>query len=103
MAINLQKGQRENLKAPKFTIGLGWDTNRSASGYDFDLDASVFMLGEDKRLIADDLEVSVQKVKLNFVRKENIDCDRHNFISTYTNVIEVTVDNTIVVPKGFSA
>ncbi|MEJ2882198.1 TerD family protein [Pedobacter sp. GR22-6] len=54
MAINLQKGQRENLKAPKFTIGLGWDTNRSASGYDFDLDASVFMLGEDKRLIADE-------------------------------------------------
>jgi stress response protein SCP2 len=29
MAINLQKGQRENLSAPKFTIGLGWDTNSS--------------------------------------------------------------------------
>ncbi|PTT02511.1 chemical-damaging agent resistance protein C, partial [Pedobacter sp. HMWF019] len=23
MAINLQKGQRENIGAPKFTIGLG--------------------------------------------------------------------------------
>lgn len=54
MAINLQKGQRENLKAPKFTIGLGWDTNSSASGADFDLDASVFMLGEDKKLVTDD-------------------------------------------------
>jgi len=54
MAINLQKGQRENLKAPKFTIGLGWDTNSSASGADFDLDASVFMLGENKKLVTDE-------------------------------------------------
>ncbi|SHG59561.1 TerD family protein [Pedobacter caeni] len=52
MAINLQKGQRENLNAPKFTVGLGWDTN-SSNGHDFDLDASVFMLGEDKRLVSD--------------------------------------------------
>jgi tellurium resistance protein TerD len=52
MAINLQKGQRENLSAPKFTVGLGWDTN-SSNGHDFDLDASVFMLGEDKRLVSD--------------------------------------------------
>jgi tellurium resistance protein TerD len=54
MAINLQKGQRENLKGPKFTIGLGWDTNSSSSGHDFDLDASVFMLGENKRLLSDE-------------------------------------------------
>jgi tellurium resistance protein TerD len=54
MAINLQKGQRENLKAPIFTIGLGWDTNSSTSGRDFDLDASVFMLGENKKLVADE-------------------------------------------------
>lgn len=54
MAINLQKGQRENLSAPKFTIGLGWDTNNASSGYDFDLDASVFMLGENRKLIADE-------------------------------------------------
>lgn len=53
MAINLQKGQRENLRAPKFTIGLGWDTN-NFGGNDFDLDASVFMLGENKKLISDD-------------------------------------------------
>jgi tellurium resistance protein TerD len=54
MAINLQKGQRENLNAPKFTVGLGWDTNASDSGGDFDLDASVFMLGENGKLVADD-------------------------------------------------
>jgi tellurium resistance protein TerD len=53
MAINLQKGQRESLNAPKFTIGLGWDTN-SFGGNDFDLDASVFMLGENKKLVSDE-------------------------------------------------
>jgi tellurium resistance protein TerD len=53
MAINLQKGQREVLNAPKFTIGLGWDTNNSSSGNGFDLDASVFILGENKKLISD--------------------------------------------------
>jgi tellurium resistance protein TerD len=45
MAINLQKGQREVINAPKFIIGLGWDTNTSSTGVDFDLDASIFVLG----------------------------------------------------------
>lgn len=54
MAINLQKGQRENLDAPKFTIGLGWDTNSSSTGTDFDLDASLFLLGDNKKLISDE-------------------------------------------------
>lgn len=53
MAINLQKGQRESIHAPKFTIGLGWDTNSSTTGVDFDLDASVFILGEDKKMLSD--------------------------------------------------
>jgi len=53
MAINLQKGQRETINAPKFTIGLGWDTNSSATGSSFDLDASVFVLGENKKLLSD--------------------------------------------------
>ena len=52
--INLEKGQRVNVNLPKFTIGLGWDTNSSSTGEDFDLDASVFILGEDKKLISDD-------------------------------------------------
>jgi len=54
MAINLQKGQRESLNAQKFTIGLGWDTNASSTGAAFDLDASVFILGGNSKLIADD-------------------------------------------------
>lgn len=53
MAINLQKGQRENINAPRFTIGLGWDTNESSTGTAFDLDASVFILGENKKVISD--------------------------------------------------
>ena len=54
MAINLQKGQRESIHAPKFTIGLGWDTNSSSTGSAFDLDASIFILGDNKRLVADE-------------------------------------------------
>ncbi|MFB2119807.1 TerD family protein [Parapedobacter sp. 2B3] len=53
MAINLQKGQRENINAPKFIVGLGWDTNSSATGSAFDLDASVFILGENKKMLSD--------------------------------------------------
>jgi tellurium resistance protein TerD len=53
MAINLQKGQRETINAPKFTIGLGWDTNSSTTGGSFDLDASIFVLGENKKILSD--------------------------------------------------
>jgi tellurium resistance protein TerD len=53
MAINLQKGQREAINSPKFTIGLGWDTNSSSTGTGFDLDASVFILGENKKILSD--------------------------------------------------
>ena len=53
MAINLQKGQRESLNAQKFIIGLGWDTNSYSTGVDFDLDASVFILGENKKILSD--------------------------------------------------
>lgn len=44
--INLEKGQRVNVELQKFTIGLGWDTNESDTGADFDLDASAFILGQ---------------------------------------------------------
>lgn len=62
MAINLQKGQRESLSAQKFTIGLGWDTNVSV-GADFDLDASVFMLGENKKILSDEFFVFYNNLK----------------------------------------
>ncbi|MFN0291617.1 TerD family protein [Pedobacter helvus] len=63
MAINLQKGQRETLNAPKFTIGLGWDTNQTSTGAAFDLDASVFILGENKKILADEFFVFYNNLK----------------------------------------
>jgi len=63
MAINLQKGQRESINAPQFTIGLGWDTNSSSTGSAFDLDASVFILGENKKIIADEYFVFYNNLK----------------------------------------
>lgn len=57
MAINLQKGQREVLNAPKFTIGLGWDANATSTGMQFDLDASVFIMGDNQKLVADEFFV----------------------------------------------
>lgn len=63
MAINLQKGQRENLNAQKFTIGLGWDTNASSTGAAFDLDASVFILGANSKLVGDDYFVFYNNAK----------------------------------------
>jgi tellurium resistance protein TerD len=63
MAINLQKGQRENIDAPKFTIGLGWDTNSSSTGSAFDLDASVFMLDQNKKLVSDEHLVFYNNLK----------------------------------------
>ncbi len=53
MAINLEKGQRVNVNLPKFVVGLGWDANASNTGQDFDLDTSVFVLGENKKLLTD--------------------------------------------------
>ncbi|TWR30277.1 TerD family protein [Mucilaginibacter pallidiroseus] len=63
MAINLQKGQREAINAPKFVIGLGWDTNTSSTGAAFDLDASVFIMGDNKKLIADEYFVFYNNLK----------------------------------------
>lgn len=63
MAINLQKGQRESINAPKFTIGLGWDTNNSSTGSAFDLDASIFILGDNKKIIADEYFVFYNNLK----------------------------------------
>lgn len=63
MAINLQKGQRENINAPKFTVGLGWDTNSSSTGDAFDLDASIFILGENGKLISDEYFVFYNNLK----------------------------------------
>ncbi|MCQ2468534.1 MAG: TerD family protein [Ruminococcus sp.] len=56
MAINLQKGQRVSLDntLTHALVGLGWDTNHYDGGFDFDLDASVFLLGENGKLLRDE-------------------------------------------------
>lgn len=56
MAINLQKGQRIEIGLQKVGVGLGWDPNEG-SGFDFDLDASAFMLGSNKKLLQDEFFV----------------------------------------------
>ncbi|WP_373867172.1 TerD family protein [Trichormus variabilis] len=58
MAISLTKGQRVSLDkvAPGLTevfVGLGWDVKVMDTGFDFDLDASVFLLGSNEKLISD--------------------------------------------------
>lgn len=56
MAISLVKGQRVSLdKSMRLAMaGLGWDTNRYDGGYEFDLDASAFLLGENGKLQRDE-------------------------------------------------
>lgn len=52
MPINLSKGQKidltkSNPNLKKILVGLGWDVNEFDSGYDFDLDASAFLVGSN--------------------------------------------------------
>lgn len=56
MAINLQKGQRIKIGLSKVGVGLGWDPNEG-TGFDFDLDASAFMVGANKKLPKDEFFV----------------------------------------------
>lgn len=57
MAVSLKKGGNVSLskEAPGLTdvvVGLGWDA-RVTDGAEFDLDASVFMVGEDGKVLND--------------------------------------------------
>lgn len=55
MAVNLSKGQRVSLdkNMTMALVGLGWDPNRYDGGYDFDLDASAFLLGKNGKVRTD--------------------------------------------------
>lgn len=58
MAINLSKGERISLEkvSPglvQIFIGLGWDINVTDTGDDFDIDASIFLLDSNEKLISD--------------------------------------------------
>jgi tellurium resistance protein TerD len=63
MAINLEKGQRQSIDAPKFTVGLGWDSNSSSTGEGFDLDASVFLVGANGKIPSDNHFVYYNNLK----------------------------------------
>ncbi|AFZ15481.1 stress protein [Crinalium epipsammum PCC 9333] len=58
MAVSLTKGQRVSLDkvAPGLSeafVGLGWDIKSTDTGYDFDLDSSLFLLGANEKLLSD--------------------------------------------------
>jgi len=58
MAISLSKGQKVDLTKgnpglEKVVIGLGWDVNKYDGGNDFDLDSSVFLLGENGKVTSE--------------------------------------------------
>jgi tellurium resistance protein TerD len=58
MTINLSKGERISLEkvAPglvQIFIGLGWDINVTDTGGDFDIDASIFLLDSNDKLISE--------------------------------------------------
>lgn len=56
MAINLNKGDRFDLSKglSKVGVGLGWEPNEGESQFEFDLDASAFMIGPNKKLPQDE-------------------------------------------------
>lgn len=58
MAVSLTKGQRVSLDkiSPGLSavfVGLGWDIKATDTGFDFDLDSSLFLLGANEKLISD--------------------------------------------------
>jgi len=54
MGINLTKGGNASLGSlQKFVVGMGWDTNQTDSGNDFDLDASAFMLNTGGKILSE--------------------------------------------------
>ena len=58
MTVSLSKGQKVDLTKTnpgltKVVVGLGWDTNKYDGGNDFDLDSSVFLLGENGKVTTD--------------------------------------------------
>ena len=56
MGVNLSKGQRVSLdkNMTMALVGLGWDPNQYDGGFDFDLDASAFLLGKNGKVLKDE-------------------------------------------------
>jgi len=58
MAISLSKGQKVDLTKgnpglTKVVVGVGWDVNKYDGGQDFDLDSSIFLLGDNGKVTSD--------------------------------------------------
>jgi len=58
MLISLKKGEQISVNelVPKFKkalIGLRWDVNSEPNSAEFDLDLSIFLLGENKKIISE--------------------------------------------------
>jgi tellurium resistance protein TerD len=54
MGINLTKGGNTSIGSlQKFVVGMGWDTNETDSGQEFDLDASAFMLNAAGKVLSE--------------------------------------------------
>ncbi len=98
MAINLEKGQRIEIGLQKVGVGLGWDPNMG-TGFDFDLDASAFMLAGDKKLITDDFMVFYNQPKSPDGAVESSGDDRTGGNSDGGDDETITVDLSLVDPR----
>lgn len=98
MAINLQKGQRIGLGLEKVGIGLGWDPNDS-TGADFDLDASAFMLGDNKKIPTEEFFVFYNNPKSPDGALESSGDDRTGRNSSDGDDETITVDLTKADPR----
>ena len=75
--INLVKGQNHVLNMNIFHIGLGWDVNKDASSFDFDLDVSAFMLGVNKKILNDNFLVFYNSEDPYRVSPNNLTIPQH--------------------------
>ena len=89
--INLEKGQRIGIGLNKVLVGLGWDPN-TGSGAEFDLDASAFMLGENKKVPADEFLVFYNQPKSPDGAVESSGDDRTGGNSEHGDDEMLTVD-----------
>ena len=93
MTINLKKGEQVSLTLSQFVIGIGWDIDidsyntiyqrikraiswvSNSSDIDFDIDVSVFILGENKKLLSNEYFMIYNNLQSPDGAVKNISCD----------------------------